>query len=231
MTPDKSNIGSLFNRIAGSYDGLNHFLSFGTDRGWRRKAVAGMVPADKVLDVAIGTADFTIELFRQKKAAQVTGIDLSEEMMKIGAEKTAAKGLADKVEFRLESALEMPFSDSTFDAVTCSYGVRNFSDLDKGLSEMFRVLKPGGELMVLEFSYPENKVVSRCYDLYFSNILPFFGRLFSKDKTAYKYLNRSVKDFIWGEEFCAHLKSRGFTGISFKPLTFGITTIYRAFKR
>lgn len=231
MTLDKSNIGSLFNRIAGSYDGLNHFLSLGIDKRWRRKAVAGMAPSAEILDVAIGTADLAIELIRQQKAQKVTGIDLSEEMMKIGREKTDRKGLSDKIEFKLESALEMPFDDCSFDAVTCSYGVRNFSDLDKGLAEMFRVLKPGGEVMILEFSYPKNKIISFFYDLYFSHILPFAGRLVSKDKTAYKYLNRSVKGFIWGEEFCTHLRSCGFDAVTFKPLTFGITTIYRGYKR
>ena len=228
---DKSNIGSLFDRIAGSYDGLNHFLSLGIDRVWRRKAVCGMkVSGAQVLDVAVGTADLTLELFRRSKAASVTGLDLSEKMMEIGKKKVDAASLTDKTSFVCGSALDMPFPDSRFDAVTCAYGARNFSDLDKGLNEMFRVLKDGGELMILEFSYPSNAIIRTLYDFYFSNILPFVGRLVSRDKSAYTYLNRSVKAFIWGEEFCRHLETAGFSCISFKSLTFGITTIYRAFK-
>lgn len=231
MIMDKTNIGSLFDRIAGSYDGLNHFLSLGTDRSWRRKAVSGMkVSGADVLDVAVGTADLTLELFKRGKAAEVTGLDLSEKMMKIGLEKVARAGLSGKTSFICGSALDMPFEDGSFDAVTCAYGVRNFSDLDKGLSEMYRVLKDGGELMILEFSYPSNGLVRCVYDLYFSHILPAVGRIVSHDKSAYTYLNRSVKGFIWGKEFCGHLEKAGFTDISFKPLTFGITTIYRAHK-
>ena len=224
----KSDIGRLFDRIAGTYDSLNHLLSLGIDRRWRAKAVKGMGICGNVLDVAIGTADLTIELLRQGKAERVTGIDLSGKMMAIGREKVRKAGIADKVEFISGSALQMPFADSSFDAVTCAYGVRNFSDPDKGLEEMRRVLRDGGELMILEFSYPENPVVRWAYDLYFSHILPLVGRMLSKDRTAYTYLNKSVKGFFWGEEMCRHLQDAGFTVTECRPLSFGITTVYRA---
>ena len=227
---EKQNIGSLFDRIAGTYDRLNHLLSLNEDRRWRKVAVKGMQPAANVLDVAIGTADLTIELLQRGKASRVTGIDLSEEMMAIGKEKVLSKGLTSQVSFMHASALEMPFEADTFDAVTCSYGVRNFSDLDKGLCEMFRVLKPQGELMILEFSYPDNRLIAWGYDLYFSHILPWMGRLLSHDKTAYTYLNRSVKHFIWGQEMCQHIQAVGFRDVQSRTLSLGITTIYRAVK-
>lgn len=227
---NKSDIGSLFDRIAGSYDGLNHTLSLGIDRSWRRRAVKGMAEADNVLDVAVGTADLAVELLRRGKAHRVTGIDLSEKMMEIGRKKLSRKGLSDRALLMQASALEMPFEDGVFDAVTCAYGVRNFSDLDAGLREMQRVLRSGGELMILEFSYPSNPIIRFFYDLYFSNIMPFVGHLVSRDKSAYKYLNKSVKGFIWGEEMCARLVDAGFNDVTFKPLTFGISTVYRARK-
>lgn len=227
---EKQNIGALFDRIAASYDKLNHLLSLNTDKQWRRKAVKGMRSHEHTLDVATGTGDLAIELLRQHKANSITGIDLSSEMMDIAKNKLMKlkNGEADKVELVMGSALEMPFANAQFDAVTCAYGVRNFADLDKGLSEMHRVLQTGGELMILEFSYPANRFVAACYDLYFSHLLPLIGRCISHDKTAYTYLNLSVKSFIWGEEMCRHIKQAGFTEVTFTPLTFGITTIYRA---
>lgn len=227
---EKQNIGALFDRIARTYDRLNHLLSLNADRRWRRVAVCGMQCAEHVLDVAVGTGDLAIELLKRQKAVHVTGIDLSEEMLAIGQEKMNRLGIANSVTLIQASALEMPFGADTFDAVTCSYGVRNFSDLDKGLSEMFRVMKPQGELMILEFSYPCNRLIAWVYDLYFSHVLPWVGRLFSRDKTAYSYLNRSVKDFIWGQEMCRHLTDAGFREVRFRTLSCGITTIYRAFK-
>lgn len=227
---EKQNIGSLFDRIAGTYDRLNHLLSFNADRRWRRVAVRDMQPAEQVLDVAIGTADLTIELLRRLRAKQVVGIDLSEEMMAIGQTKINQLGLTDRVLFQQASALDMPFEAGRFDAVTCSYGVRNFADLDQGLREMYRVLRPRGEVMILEFSYPSNRLIAWGYDLYFSHVLPFVGRLFSRDQTAYSYLNRSVKNFIWGEAMCHRLEAVGFRAVRCRTLSLGITTIYRAVK-
>lgn len=230
MDNEKQHIGQLFDRIAGTYDGLNHLLSLNIDRRWRRRAIRMLKPAEQVLDVAIGTADLTIEILRQGKAQHVTGIDLSHGMMAIGEQKVAKRGYAPQVQFDYGSAQQMPYANASFDTVTCAYGVRNFANMDEGLSEMYRVLRTGGELMVLEFSYPTNPVIRWGYDLYFTHLLPFIGNLFSRDKGAYSYLNRSVKNFPYGEAFCRHLRKAGFTQIKATPLTFGISTIYTAVK-
>ena len=230
MDNEKQHIGQLFDRIAGTYDGLNHLLSLNIDKRWRRRAIRMLKPAEQVLDVAIGTADLTIEILRQGKAQHVTGIDLSHGMMAIGEQKVAKRGYAPQVQFDYGSAQQMPYANASFDTVTCAYGVRNFANMDEGLSEMYRVLRTGGELMVLEFSYPTNPVIRWGYDLYFTHILPFIGNLFSRDKGAYSYLNRSVKNFPYGEAFCQHLRKAGFTQIKATLLTFGISTIYTAVK-
>lgn len=230
MDNEKQHIGQLFDRIAGTYDGLNHLLSLNIDKRWRRRAIRMLKPAEQVLDVAIGTADLTIEILRQGKAQHVTGIDLSHGMLAIGEQKVAKRGYAPQVQFDYGSAQQMPYANASFDTVTCAYGVRNFANMDEGLSEMYRVLRTGGELMVLEFSYPTNPVIRWGYDLYFTHLLPFIGNLFSRDKGAYSYLNRSVKNFPYGEAFCRHLRKAGFTQIKATPLTFGISTIYTAVK-
>lgn len=229
MESEKQHIGQLFDRIAATYDRLNHLLSLNIDKRWRRRAVR-LLPerSAQVLDVAIGTADLTLELLRQERAEQITGIDLSRNMMAIGEQKVAKKGYASRVRFDYGSAQQMPYADASFDAVTCAYGVRNFADMDEGLREMRRVLKPGGRLMVLEFSYPTNPLIRWGYDLYFTHILPWVGKLLSRDKGAYSYLNRSVKHFPYGEAFAEHLRAAGFSNITIRPLTFGITTIYTA---
>ncbi len=232
MSSTKDSIGSLFDRIAHSYDALNHLFSLNIDKLWRRKTVSTMSSCDVVLDVAIGTADLSLEMIRQDKAQVITGIDLSREMMAIGEKKVKAKlgKAAERVSFVYANAQDMPFDDESFDAVTCGFGVRNFADLDKGLSEMYRVLKRNGELRILEFSYPSNRLIRRLYDFYFSRVMPLAGRLFSRDKTAYTYLNRSVKNFIWGEQMQQKLTDIGFDNVEYKELTFGIATLYSATK-
>jgi len=225
----KQQIGQLFDRIAGTYDGLNHGLSLNIDRLWRRKTVRLMQPAQHVLDVAIGTADLTIEMLRRGKAEQVTGIDLSDQMMAIGQKKTDKYQMSN-VRFIHANAQQMPFENDSFDAVTCAFGCRNFQDLDEGLREMYRVLKPGGQVTILEFSYPSNRLVRALYDIYFTRMLPWIGRVVSRDKTAYTYLNRSVKSFCWGETFAQHLHEAGFEQAQWTTLTFGIATIYTAIK-
>lgn len=226
----KQNIGTLFNRIAGTYDRLNHLLSLNTDRRWRRRAVHKMTPCEIALDVASGTADLAIEIARQDKARHVTGIDLSEEMLRIGEEKIRKTGLSSRITLQQGSALALPYPDGHFDAVTCAYGVRNFSDLDLGLQEMHRVLNKEGQLLILEFSYPDNKIIRFFYDFYFTKIMPAIGRKVSKDPSAYSYLNHSVKEFIWGEAMAEKLRAAGFSNVSFHPMTFGITTLYLAQK-
>ena len=232
---EKQHIGQLFDRIAGTYDGLNHGLSMNIDKRWRRSTVAQMAHAEHVLDVAIGTADMAIEMLKSGKAQQVTGIDLSEQMMAVGKEKLErltvnGNQMSDKVSFVYGNAQKMPFEDASFDGVTCAFGCRNFSDLDAGLKEMYRVLRTAGQVTILEFSYPSNPVVRASYDLYFSHVLPFVGRMVSRDKTAYTYLNKSVKGFCWGEEFAQHMRDAGFENVRWETLTLGIATIYTAIK-
>ncbi len=228
---EKQHIGQLFDRIASTYDGLNHGLSLNIDRRWRRKTVARMAPAKHVLDVAIGTADLTIEMLRQGKAEQVTGVDLSDQMMAIGQQKiNNYQSPITNVQFVHANAQAMPFDDASFDAVTCAFGCRNFSNLDEGLREMYRVLKPGGQVTILEFSYPTRRYIRVLYDFYFTHVLPTIGRIVSRDKTAYTYLNKSVKSFCWGEAFAQHLHDAGFSNEHFETLTLGIATIYTAIK-
>jgi len=226
---EKQHIGSLFDRIAETYDVLNHGLSLSIDRRWRKKTVAQMQSAREVLDVAVGTADLAIEMLQRGKAGHVTGLDLSREMMRIGKLKVERSGLP-AVDFVYGNAQEMPFADNQFDAVTCAFGCRNFQDLDAGLREMLRVVKPGGQVTILEFSYPKDKTIRFFYNFYFDHVLPLIGWMVSKDKTAYRYLNKSVKHFIWGEAFAQHMRDTGFVRETFKPLTFGICTVYTAYK-
>ena len=223
---EKQHIGQLFDRIASTYDGLNHGLSLNIDRLWRKQTVARMPVAEHVLDVAIGTADLTIAMLQKGKAQRVTGIDLSDKMMDVGKRKADQSPIT----FIHGNAQAMPFDEASFDGVTCAFGCRNFSDLDAGLSEMYRVLKPGGQVTILEFSYPSNPLVRALYDLYFSHILPTIGRIVSHDKTAYTYLNKSVKGFCWGETFVQHLQLAGFKEAQYQTLTFGIATVYTAVK-
>ncbi len=235
---EKQNIGTLFNRIAHSYDTVNHVLSLNIDKCWRKKTVRMLADNNRritntslhVLDVAIGTADLAIEILKRKKATRVTGLDLSTEMMRIGAEKAAKHGMSEQISFVKGSALEMPFEDAQFDAITCGFGVRNFSDLDKGLSEMHRVLRENGTVLILEFSYPTNPIIRWAYNFYFSRLMPLIGGLISKDKKAYTYFYHSVKNFVWGEEMVERLERAGFKDVTNTILTFGIAQIYKGTK-
>lgn len=227
---DKKHVGSLFDSIASTYDRFNHLLSLNIDKRWRRRAVRQLRQADHLLDVAVGTADLAIEVIRQNKASRVTGIDISTGMMDIGAQKISQAGMSQSITLLEASALEMPFADSTFSAVTCAYGVRNFSNLDQGLAEMFRVMKPGGQLMILEFSYPQNVIIRWCYNLFFTHLMPLVGKAVSRNSGAYLYFRQSVKNFIWGEAMAQRLAAAGFAQVSYRPMTLGITTLYMAQK-
>lgn len=229
---DKSNIGRLFDGIAGRYDFLNHLLTLNIDRSWRRKAVRKIDgQCVHVLDVASGTADLAMALVRQGKAKVVTGIDLSEKMLEEGRCKVADAGMDGSIVLEQADCTALPFADATFDAVTCGFGVRNFNKLDKGLEEMLRVLKPGGQLVILEFSYPSSRFVRFFYDFYFSKILPAIGKKISGDDHAYSYLTASVKHFIWGKDFTARLEKAGFSKCSYKTLSMGICTVYKAYRQ
>lgn len=227
---DKKHVGSLFDSIASTYDRFNHLLSLNIDKRWRRRAVRQLRQADHLLDVAVGTADLAIEVIRQNKASRVTGIDISTGMMDIGAQKISQAGMSQSITLLEASALEMPFADSTFSAVTCAYGVRNFSNLDQGLAEMFRVMKPGGQLIILEFSYPQNAIIRWCYNLFFTHLMPLVGKAVSRNSGAYLYFRQSVKNFIWGEAMAQRLAAAGFAQVSYRPMTLGITTLYMAQK-
>lgn len=228
----RKNIGSLFDRIALHYDDLNHILSLNVDKLWRRQGVRSLAMSyNNCLDVATGTADLALALVRSGKVKNVVGIDLSPEMMRVGADKVARNNLSEHISFQLADCAELPFPDGSFDLVTCSYGVRNFARLDDCLREMYRVLRPGGELMILEFAYPSNPLVRTIYDFYFTHLLPFIGKIVSKDASAYEYLPASVKQFIYGKEFTARLDAAGFSETSFTPQSFSISMLYRAKKK
>lgn len=227
----KEQVAQMFNNISGRYDFLNHFLSLGIDKGWRRKAVKILAASkpELVLDVATGTADFAIQSL-QAGPHHIVGVDISEGMLNVGREKIARKGLTQKIELRLGDSENLPFPDNNFDAVTVGFGVRNFENLKLGLQEINRVLKPGGQLIVLEFSRPKRFPFKQVYNLYFKFILPRIGRLVSRDKSAYTYLPESVEAFPDGERFLAILHETGFKNTACKPLTFGISSIYTAHK-
>jgi demethylmenaquinone methyltransferase/2-methoxy-6-polyprenyl-1,4-benzoquinol methylase len=223
----KEQIADMFDHIAPKYDFLNHSLSFGIDKLWRRKAIrliSGYAPRT-VLDVATGTGDFAIAALKTG-ARKITGIDISKEMVAVGQEKVRKMGLEDKIELMIGDSEAIEFPDQTFDVATVAFGVRNFENLGRGLDQLFRVLKTGGRLCVLEFSKPRNPVVRFLYKVYSGSIMPWFGRLVSGDKSAYTYLPESVKEFPDGEKFIIFMQKSGFAQIQEYRLTFGIATIY-----
>lgn len=223
----KEQVRSMFNSIAGKYDFLNHFLSVGIDKSWRKKLVKLVLETQpqKVLDVATGTADLAITL-ALKSDTVITGVDISQGMLDVGIKKLRRKGLEKQITLELGDSEQLPFQTASFDAGMVAFGVRNFEDLDKGLSEMHRTLKPGGMIAILEFSRPKAFPVKQLYNFYFLNILPLMGRLVSKDKGAYTYLPESVNVFPDGKDFLNHLQKCGFTNLTERRLTFGIASIY-----
>ena len=227
----KLQVQQMFNNIAGNYDFLNHFLSFGIDRQWRKKTIACLKEKKPqlILDIATGTADLAIEAIKLSPL-KIFGIDISEDMLEIGRNKIRKKNLQDTIELIEGDSELLIFDDNKFDAVTVAFGVRNFQNLKKGLMEMNRVLKLGGMVVILEFSQPTNRLFSKLYNFYSSTITPGLGKALSKDKNAYSYLNESVKAFPSGNQFCKNLEESGFKNIQFKPLTFGVATIYHAEK-
>lgn len=231
-TKKNASVESMFDSIAWRYDFLNHFLSFGTDRRWRRKAINVISKYKKnpnILDVATGTGDLAVAALKIQPV-KITGIDISEGMLDLGKKKLIERGLTDKIELIKGNSEQIGFDDNIFDVVMVAFGVRNFNNPVKGLSEMCRVAKPGGLLMVLEFSKPLAFPFRQLYGFYFLNILPFFGRLFSRDREAYRYLPESVMKFPDNEAFLNIINEAGFVnGQQFK-LTFGIASIYIGMK-
>lgn len=230
---EKANqVEQMFDNIAPTYDKLNHRLSWDIDKGWRRKAIRQLQPfAPKtLLDIATGTGDFAILAAKMLKLEKLIGADISEGMMEIGRQKVKAEGLDSIVSFEKEDCLNLSYADGTFDAVTAAFGIRNFADLDKGLKEMQRVLKPGGHLSIVELTTPVSFPMKQLFRIYSHTVLPVYGRLISKDTSAYGYLTKTIEAFPQGERMMEILKKAGFAEASFKRLTFGICTMYFATK-
>jgi demethylmenaquinone methyltransferase/2-methoxy-6-polyprenyl-1,4-benzoquinol methylase len=226
----KEQIAEMFNDIAYRYDFLNHFMSMGIDIQWRKKALRKLTELQpkRMLDVATGTGDFAIMAHKMLQPNSITGIDISEGMLRHGREKISKLGLDNKITLELGDSETISFPDQTFDAITVAFGVRNFENLEKGLSEMLRVLKPGGKLVILEFSNPTTFPIKQFYNLYFRYITPLLGKWIARSKAAYSYLPESVKAFPQGQEMCNILTNTGFQAVTCKKLTFGISSIYCA---
>jgi len=228
----KEQVAQMFNNIARRYDFLNHFLSLGIDNIWRRKAINCIkdIPSNSIiLDVASGTGDLAIAALKLNPL-KVIGIDISKEMLNVGIKKIRRKGYQDIIELKLGDSENLKFDNNKFDGITAAFGVRNFENLEKGLSEMYRVIKPKGKIVILEFSKPRVFPIKQFYNFYFKVILPLLGKVISKDNSAYTYLPESVNQFPERELFIKKLEQVGFKQCSFKPLSFGIASLYWAYK-
>ncbi|WP_036877828.1 bifunctional demethylmenaquinone methyltransferase/2-methoxy-6-polyprenyl-1,4-benzoquinol methylase UbiE [Xylanibacter oryzae] len=222
----------MFDQIAHSYDLLNHRLSWNIDKGWRRKAIRQLASAKPqcILDVATGTGDFAIMAAKMLKPKSLIGADISEGMMNIGKGKVKKAEMDDVISFKKEDCMNLTFEDSTFDAVTSAFGIRNFPNLDKGLKEMHRVLKEGGQISIVELTEPVSFPMKQLFKIYSHTVLPIVGRLISKDTNAYNYLTDTIEAFPQGETMVAVLKRAGFREAKFERLTFGVCTMYFATK-
>lgn len=227
----KEQVADMFNNISGKYDFLNHFLSMGIDKGWRKKAIAevGKVNPQTILDVATGTADLAI-VASKLNPQKIVGIDIAAQMLEVGRKKIEDLKLTPVITLQEGDSEALPFADNSFDAVTCAYGVRNFENLEAGLTEMCRVMRPGGKVAILEFSNPQQFPIKQVYGFYAKYILPALGKLVSKHSNAYTYLPESVRVFPEGKVFCDTLLRCGYKEAKARPLTFGITTLYTATK-
>ncbi len=222
----------MFDRIAHSYDKLNHRLSWNIDKGWRRKAIQALSPfkPQTILDIATGTGDFAILATKMLSPKKVLGVDISEGMMDVGRQKVELLGLSETISFAKEDCLNLSTNNNSYDAVTAAFGIRNFKNLDKGLSEMCRVLKKGGHLSIVELTTPVSFPMKQLFRIYSHTVLPLYGRLISKDQSAYSYLTATIEAFPQGEEMVDILRKAGFAEARFKRLTFGICTMYFATK-
>lgn len=227
----KKQVAQMFDNISKRYDFLNHLLSFNIDKLWRKKVVrmAASNQPQKALDIATGTADLALAL-RKTGAREIIGVDISQGMLQIGREKVQRHQLDALIRLDLGDSEALPYEDNYFDLITVAFGVRNFENLNKGLEEMHRVLRPGGQLLILEFSQPGNPFFKALYGFYSSFILPVLGKLVSRDQSAYTYLPESVGAFPYGTQFVQHLQKAGFAKNQFVPVTFGVATIYESSK-
>ena len=222
----------MFDSIADNYDTLNHTLSMGIDRGWRKKGLSMLkkLNPQSILDIATGTGDLAIQACDILKPAKILGIDISEGMMEVGRQKVQKAGLTDTISFDRQDCMALELADNSFDAAIVAFGVRNFEDLDKGLKEILRVLKPGGQLMILELTTPQHFPMKQAYWMYSRLFIPTIGRLISKDRTAYSYLPLWIEAFIQGKEMTNTLLKNGISEALYKTYTFGICTMYLASK-
>lgn len=227
----KKQVEQMFDTISEKYDHLNRVISFGIDVKWRKKVVALVAAKNPtaILDIATGTGDLIISLAKTD-AQKLIGLDISEGMLSVGRKKIAEKNLENRIEMVQGDSEELPFETNSFDAITVAFGVRNFEHLEKGLTEICRVLKPGGTFVVLETSVPTKTPFKQGYGLYCNHVLPLIGKLFSKDRVAYSYLSESAASFPYGKSFNNILKKTGFTNVKDIPQTFGVATIYTASK-
>jgi demethylmenaquinone methyltransferase / 2-methoxy-6-polyprenyl-1,4-benzoquinol methylase len=225
----KAQVADMFDNIAHSYDFLNHFFSLGIDILWRKKAIRALRKTNPahIVDIASGTGDFAIEAIRMKAVSgTVTGVDISEGMLEVGRKKMRKRGIEDRVKMVVGDSENLQFPDNNFDGLTVGFGVRNFENLEKGLSEMLRVIKPGALACILEFSKPSKFPMKQLFGFYFRFIMPLVGKIVSKDSRAYTYLPESVQAFPEGPEFVKIMEKCGYTEVVAKPLTGGIATIY-----
>lgn len=218
----------MFDNISNEYDNLNRLITFGVDIKWRKKVIDIIAKDDPkfVLDIASGTGDLAIMAAQKTDASKIIGADISEGMLKIGREKVDKLDLSDRISMQIADSENLPFDTNYFDAVTVAFGVRNFEDLNKGIQEIHRVLKPGGKFVVLETSVPTKPIIKQGYLFHSNYMLPFFGKLFSKDSKAYSYLSKSAKNFPHGKEFNNILEKNGFIEVENLPQTFGVASIY-----
>ena len=224
----KEQVAEMFDRISGNYDKVNRFLSVRTDLGWRKKALA-LLKKDKpsyLLDVATGTGDMALLAYKILRPQKIKGIDISAAMLEQGRKKIEKQGLGDQIQLEQGDSETINYTQNTFDAVTAAFGVRNFENLEKGLAEMLRVLKPGGRLVILEFSKPRSKLINKFYQLYMKVVAPRVASWFRQNKQAYHYLNESATAFPDRQSFIEILKKVGYADTAFKPLSFGICCIY-----
>ena len=222
----------MFDDIAPTYDTLNHRLSWNIDKSWRKKAIRALAEfhPQKMLDIATGTGDFAILSARLLNPREIIGADISEGMMQVGRKKGEAAKLGHIISFKKEDCLNLSFADDSFDAVTAAFGIRNFQDLDKGLRELCRVLKKGGHLSIVELTTPVSFPMKQLFWIYSHTLLPVYGKLISKDKSAYSYLTKTIEAFPQGEQMMEIFRKAGFAESSFRRLTFGICTLYLATK-
>lgn len=222
----------MFNEIAGRYDLLNRLLSAGIDVQWRKKAIRLLadVQPQRILDVATGTADVALLLARNYPQAQIIGVDIAAQMLELGRQKLIQAGLQDRIRLQLADAETLPFPDNSFDAVMVAFGVRNFENLNTGLKEMLRVLKPGGKAVILEFSYPNSFPIKQLYHLYFRYITPMIGKWLAHHREAYQYLPESVSAFPYGQQMVDRLTEIGYQRVTCRKYSFGICSVYCGYK-